>query len=247
MFRGTPVIAPKDIPKDAIIAVSSRKHFDSIQKDLLELDFHQEQIHLFNFWNTDILNENQYFDMNFMLPQHESLFIDGGCFDCDTITKFINWNTDFGYDGIIAFEPEPSNFTLCTNKSPELGDNIRIINAGLSSKQGKMAFTVEKGAASAFNEDEDGEILPLTTIDDELCGKKVSFIKLDVEGFELAALQGATETIKNHKPRIACCVYHKCEDLIDIPLLLCTLSNEYKFYLRMYTNKYCEIVLYAVC
>lgn len=39
------------------------------------------------------------------------------------------------------------------------------------------------------------------------------------------------ETIRSNKPKLAICVYHKREDLIQIPLLIKEYNEDYKFYL----------------
>lgn len=41
------------------------------------------------------------------------------------------------------------------------------------------------------------------------------YIKMDIEGSEMAALMGAKETIKRHKPYLAICVYHRKNDLTE--------------------------------
>ena len=69
---------------------------------------------------------------------------------------------------------------------------------------------------------------------------------MDIEGAELEALKGAKETIKRNHPKLAICVYHKPEDIVDIPKFILELDPEYKLYLRHYSDNAGETVLYAI-
>lgn len=62
----------------------------------------------------------------------------------------------------------------------------------------------------------------------------------------MKTLQGAAQTIRKNHPRMAISLYHKDEDLYEIPAFIQSISDDYRFYLRMYSNAYLEIVLYAV-
>ena len=45
---------------------------------------------------------------------------------------------------------------------------------------------------------------------------------------------------------MAICLYHKINDIIDIPKFIEELDLGYKYYLRIYSNTYLEIVLYCI-
>ena len=62
---------------------------------------------------------------------------------------------------------------------------------------------------------------------------------------ELKALKGMEQTILKYKPKLAICIYHKFEDLWELPLYIKKLVPEYKLYIRNYTTYLDEIVLYA--
>ena len=74
----------------------------------------------------------------------------------------------------------------------------------------------------------------------------MTFIKLDVEGAERKALQGARKTIKRDRPRLAVSVYHKAEDIIELPAYILSLHEDYRLYLRHYQMSPCETIVYAL-
>ena len=92
------------------------------------------------------------------------------------------------------------------------------------------------------------EIGEVVSIDDYFCGsdEKVSFIKMDIEGAELDALEGGRKIIGSYLPKLAICIYHKPEDLWKIPLFIKNNWNDYKIYIRHHTELMTETVCYAV-
>jgi FkbM family methyltransferase len=77
-------------------------------------------------------------------------------------------------------------------------------------------------------------------------GEMVTFIKMDIEGAEFEALNGAQNTIKRCKPKLAICVYHKPDDYYKLAEYVLSLAPESKLYMRHYTNCANETVLYCV-
>ena len=75
---------------------------------------------------------------------------------------------------------------------------------------------------------------------------KVTFIKMDVEGAELESLKGAKNIILRDCPKLAICIYHKPEDLFEIPILIKEMCREYKIVIRQYADSIFETVCYAV-
>ena len=69
-------------------------------------------------------------------------------------------------------------------------------------------------------------------VDTLLEGKKATILKLDVEGSEREALEGAKETISMHRPRLILSVYHRTEDLLELPLKIHEMYSGYRLYLR---------------
>lgn len=68
---------------------------------------------------------------------------------------------------------------------------------------------------------------------------------MDAECHELEVLEGALETTKTFKPRLALNVYHSGYALVKLPELLLELNNNYNPYLRHYVRGWAETVLYG--
>lgn len=81
---------------------------------------------------------------------------------------------------------------------------------------------------------------------DHLIKEPVTFIKMDIEGSEYQAILGAENMITRHKPKLAISVYHKPEDIWQLPLLIYQFNPGYQFYLRHYSFGNNETVLYAL-
>ena len=69
---------------------------------------------------------------------------------------------------------------------------------------------------------------------------------MDIEGFEIKALTGASNLITKNKPKLAICIYHKFEDLWEIPFYIKRLNAEYKIYIRHHSFNLYETVCYAI-
>ena len=93
--------------------------------------------------------------------------------------------------------------------------------------------------------DDGDQTADLIDLDTCLKDKKVTFIKMDVEGAELEALKGARDLILINRPKLAICIYHKVDDIFTLPQYLLSLHSDYKFALRHYGLSDTETVLYA--
>ena len=69
---------------------------------------------------------------------------------------------------------------------------------------------------------------------------------MDIEGTEMEALKGAEYIIKKYKPKLAISIYHKPEDIVEIPKYILNINPDYKLYLRHYSDNAGETVLYAI-
>lgn len=129
----------------------------------------------------------------------------------------IGYSKKLGIEGsLICIEAGEKQFECLTENAKNFQCRTTLINACVSDVHGAQAlFTVnEVNAGSSFTtEQKNGEIhsnhVRTITID-ALCeeaginagGRGVSFIKIDVEGFEMKVLKGAVNTLKQHKPKL---------------------------------------------
>ena len=90
------------------------------------------------------------------------------------------------------------------------------------------------------------ESIEVVKMDDVLKNIPVTFIKMDIQGADIAALYGAEELIKKNRPTLTLCLCHRPDDLFVVPKYIKNLDLNYKFYFRMKENLYSDIALVAV-
>ena len=176
----------------------------------------------------------------------------GACFG-DTALYFAHKTGASGK--VFSFEFIPDNieiFKKNVSLNPELTNRIELVDLPLWSVSGKTVYYVAFGPASQVSfepiKGATGTTIT-TTIDDVVKDKKIAkvdFIKMDIEGAELNALQGAIETIRVCKPKLAITLYHRPEDFGNITRYIHELNLGYKFYLGHYTIHQEETVLFAI-
>lgn len=175
----------------------------------------------------------------------DEIFIDGGCFDAGTIAQFQQWNGGL-YSRVFAFEPAEVLFKECKGIVKANGYRADIINAGLYSFSGKVSFNSNIDGNARI--DENGiDSIQVTSLDEflEKHGERVTFIKMDIEGSEMEALKGCVQTINRDHPKLAICIYHRMEDLWEIPFWIIKNFPQYRIYVGHHAPTHCETVLYA--
>ena len=126
--------------------------------------------------------------------------------------------------------------------------NVEIIPCALSSKTGK-AFIQEQGAASYISSSH-GDSIKLITIDDLFFyrGLPITYIKADLEGFEMEMLKGAQKTIEKNCPKLSITTYHKPEHVKEISDFLRNINQRYNIKLKgIDADKGVPVMLHAWC
>lgn len=170
------------------------------------------------------------------------IFADLGAYNGDTAAEFMSaCNNNFRH--LYAFEPNPKNFRKLTKNLPE-DERITLINAAAGRENGIVKISANEGRMSRENGSGKTVEIPVLALD-EAVSENVTVLKLDVEGAEREAILGAKRHIAN-EAKILCSLYHRNEDMFDLPLLIKSINPELKFFIRhqLYipaweTNLYC--------
>lgn len=187
--------------------------------------------------------DSQYFDLQNLELQNE-YFADIGALDGETTKYFLD---HFENGHAYVLEPNPKQFDV-TKKRLQEYPQVELFPYGAYDQNTTLRFDSCDGDEGSARVSESGETrIEVRKLDDLLRGRKVTFIKMDIEGSELAALRGAERIIREQRPKLAICVYHKPEDMWEIPSFILNCCPDYKLYLRHYSISYTETVLYAIC
>jgi FkbM family methyltransferase len=192
--------------------------------------------------------EETYFPKNLWSLNEEEHFVDCGAFNGDSVLMFLK-KVGMKFRQITAYEPDPRNIKAFKKNLAHLPaqhqEKILLVNAALGAKSDMLNFSISGTAGSAVNDSADFKI-QCVALDDEHRSAPPTFLKMDIEGYELKALAGAREMIAKDAPILAITTYHKVEHLWQIPLLIKSFRPDYKFYLRRYAEDCWETVCYAV-
>ena len=125
-------------------------------------------------------------------------------------------------------------------------NHYELRQLGVWSKKEKLYFDAVGTCSSHISEKEGDYVIETAALDEIIFDKRPTYIKMDIEGAEQEALKGCRKIIQTYKPKLAICIYHKPEDLYEIPIMIKEINPEYKLYVRQYANAWFDTVLYAV-
>jgi len=228
---------------------TNRTKYEWVYK-MLQDDVSKNQFYnILNFRNTYDLDymrgfedkeKLQYFEPFLHLKEDGESFVDIGGFDGYTTEEFIKRCP--GYDEVFFFEPEERNMQVAKRHLGQY-DNIHYFPLGLSNKKQTLRFSTS-GSSSKISEVGELEI----NVDrlDDLIDRKITFLKMDIEGSEKEAIEGAQRLIKKYHPKLAISVYHQKDDFWKIPALILNIRSDYKLYLRHYTEGISETIMFFV-
>jgi len=165
--------------------------------------------------------------------------------DCGAhIGMFSRYALEQGARQVVAIEPDPVNQAcLEANLAPEIASGqVAVVKAGVWERADRLTLFHWEGDESASQsflfepakgtKIEGTPVLPLDDIVAQFKLDRVDFIKMDLEGSERHALEGAQQTLRRFKPRMAICSYHLADDPVVLPALVRKAQPTYRIHAK---------------
>ncbi|MCR4557577.1 MAG: FkbM family methyltransferase [Saccharofermentans sp.] len=235
--------------KTFVVSYPVKPVADEIRKRLIDdigIDEKNIRMGIYDWRN----NQGQYFD--YFEANDNEVFVDCGCFDGATCYNFAGWCGRKGFDHIYSFEADPKNYEKSKEILAPLG-KCELFPYGTSDVNKKVYFAADGFETSCIISREEAEkrnfegVTEIETkaLDDVLEGKRITFIKMDIEGAEYEALLGARKLIMENRPRMAISVYHKFEDFVTLADLVLDMHPDYRIAFRHYGFDELETIMYV--
>lgn len=170
-------------------------------------------------------------------------YLDLGAYRGDTVDELLHYSGGT-YGSIIALEPDRRTFRKLCEHIDGMA-NVTAVQKAVYSSGGVAKFNSAAGRQSSIGQGK--EEIETVTVDELCCGREITYIKMDVEGAEIDAINGARVTLAEKKPKLNIALYHRFSDVFEIPLLINSINPNYKFHLRRHPYIPCwDLNLYCV-
>lgn len=163
---------------------------------------------------------------NIIKPTNNRHFVDIGAYNGDTIKEYLNFSG--AASTITAFEPDVKNFSKLMKYALESNiDTTHFHNIAAWNKKQTLTFFSRSGrnSAATTNHSTTKQITINADKPDNYITSKTDYIKIDAEGSDKQVLEGLQNTIVRDKPCLCCALYHRNEDMFEIPLMLYKMYN----------------------
>ncbi len=171
-------------------------------------------------------------------PKEYAAYADLGAYNGDTIRELSQYASNL--KDVYALEPDKRTFKkLSLYAENENRFKVNTYNLAAWSKCETLYFDNSGNRNSNISESyatlsgKNPVEISAIGLDELLRGKKVDYIKYDVEGSEREALLGSEKTIKAYNPDLLVSLYHRSEDIFTLPKFVNDLGR-YKLYLRRF-------------
>lgn len=180
---------------------------------------------------------------NILSLDNEESYLDLGAYRGDTVEEFLHYCRN-EYNSITALEPDRRTFKKLADYLANVPKSVAHQKA-IYSESKTLIFSSKAGRQSTISSK--GEEIEATTVDELCAAKKVTYIKMDVEGAEKEAIKGAENTLKTLKPKLNIALYHRSCDIFSLPLQIAEINPDFKFHIRRHPYIPCwDMNLYCV-
>jgi FkbM family methyltransferase len=195
--------------------------------------------------------KEQYIHYNIRPEKVVNSIVDIGAYNGDSLKTF---NKHFPHTKkIFCLEPMQANFQeLVKNiKEWKLGKAIALQFAIGDKDDEKVQFdedfTLNSTAhTSKYIEDSSGNYVLTKTLDSLFTQEDIDLIKMDIEGYELKAIDGAKNIIKNQTPHLIISAYHASDHIVKIVHQILNYNKNYSLYCMHHPLAIHEIEYYFV-
>jgi FkbM family methyltransferase len=242
-----------DKPEKLLSSLDDIKNTAEIWEDQYSLEEYIAQIKLRMTLDleavTRVTDYRAYFPRDlFTLSTEKEVFVDCGAFDGDTLKDFLK-EVDSKFKKFIAVEPDVINYQrfrdLVHREYQTHSSKILPFNLAVGERRSIVRFT-DSGSTESRIDDSGNIEVECRSLDELLENDQPTYIKMDIEGSERAALIGARKTIFRSRPVLAVSAYHNPADLWEIPLLISKMVSDYVYYLRPEKRAGWDLICYAV-
>ncbi len=168
--------------------------------------------------------------------------LDLGAYRGDTVEELITLTG--GYSSVTALEPDKKSYEkLCVYLSDK--ENTEALPYAVWNEHKELVFSGGGGRQSALS-DTGKYTVEAVTVDNITKDRKITYVKMDVEGVEKEAIEGMQKLMSTQKPKLSIACYHRTEDLCTLIPLIHSINPKYKIHLRHHpyfpfwdTNLYC--------
>lgn len=199
----------------------------------------------------DVAEGKQYFCISPFWGKNNETFVDLGAYTGETAEQFIN-SVGGSFKKIYAFEPSEKQFNAMQIRKKRLCEEWAIEPEKIVTEKccvgnvnGYLCFDNSTVSTNNRISENGSEQVRSVTIDSYFADKDITFLKADIEGAELEMLKNGEQVIRRCRPKLAICVYHRPDDLLNIYRFVNELGLGYKFKLRHHSCEVTETVLYC--
>ena len=180
----------------------------------------------------------------------EIKFVDCGAYIGDTVEELMKQGKEVSF--VISFEPDQANLARLNKELKKQKINFPktsffIYPTGVYSKNSILSFdNNEISSSSNINSHDASSKIFVLNLDETIFSNSHNYLKMDIEGSEKEAILGAKNLIQKYKPNLAICLYHKPDDLWELPILINKIEPSYDMYLRVHEDMGLSTVLYCI-